>query len=163
MWNETVMVWYGRVFMLWCNFSRTYRQLSSEVMLCEHILFISSTHFARNFQTHLYTKLMMIVFQTYVIDFHWHLFCLRSLFFSLSLFLFGTTASVQQMKKMKKDRWKRKWTNCLFLFFFFFFFIIISSSFLFWRVALSPHHNNHANEYINIWKTCGCITKTTMR
>lgn len=146
-----------------CNFSRTYRQLSSEVMLCEHILFISSTHFARNFQTHLYTKLMMIVFQTYVIDFHWHLFCLRSscVFFH-SLFLFCTTASVQLMKKSMKKKMIEKCLFLFFIFFFFFFFIITSSSFCF--VELLCHHIIIIMRMnINIWKTCGCITKTTMR
>lgn len=74
-WRHGLMFWESAVR----NSSRrrTYsdEQLSGEVMLCarEHILYISSTHFARNFQTHLYTKLMMIVFQTCVIDFHWHL------------------------------------------------------------------------------------------
>lgn len=47
------------------------RQLSSEVMLCEHFLFFFLLNgFGRVVSTRVYTKLMMIVFETYVIDFH---------------------------------------------------------------------------------------------
>lgn len=94
-----------------CNFSR--RTYSTTIIrwshvVREHILYISSTHFARNFQTHLYTKLMMIVFQTYVIDFHWHLF-LSSIFrcccFSLfALYLFNANASVQWIDEKENER-----------------------------------------------------------
>lgn len=48
------------------------RQLSSEVMLREHFLFFFLLNgFGRVVSTRVYTKLMMIVFETYVIDFHW--------------------------------------------------------------------------------------------
>lgn len=89
----------------------------------------------------------------------------RSLF-SLSLFRFCTNASRSNKKSI--DVTENEWMFVLiFLRLFSFSSAYRRLSFWFWRVALSPHHNNNrVNEYIihiYRWKTCGCIIETTMR